>query len=142
MTTLDTRQICSAATLTASYVASDAIEVKNVDHVVLTGQYTTGSDGTASSIQLKIEFANPLNGDPVSTDWVQETTSTLAPSVITDTPADHTQVGAVAATAYPIYIAVPINTKFFRVSRKETKAAAAFGTLSLNATLRSTQSFN
>lgn len=149
-TSLDTRPVFTATTLTGSYVTqslathstADYIETKNVDQITLSGLYTTGSDGTGSSIQIKVEYANPLLGLPVAADWMQDITESITTGTVTESQGVRSFTGAVAGTAYSIMIPFPISAKFVRFSVKETKAGSVFGTVTLKATLRKQETFN
>lgn len=137
----DVRKVFTAQTLTGSYVvqASPAnINIEGFDQVNLDVAYTMGTAETANSIQIKIEFANPIVGDPASTDWSQETSITTVSGVTTILQHSYTFDAVSAAGTYDRFqIAIPINSKYMRVSVKETGIAANGGTATIKAILRS-----
>lgn len=142
---LDTRLVLNAVTLTGSYVAQTAptfIETSNVDQVTVDIAYTMGAAETGNSVEVKIEVANPLSGDPVSTDWHQLVIKTVSTSS-EDLNKKELTYGAdsAAGTVDRISYNLPFSSKFVRFSAKETGIAANGGTLTLKATLRREKTF-
>jgi hypothetical protein len=140
---LETITLIDNATLTASYLplAADNLElnVEKVTQITLDVFYTTGAAETNNTIELKVEFANTMSNrtSPVTGDWVQETTISASGGTTTVTPNIYQITGASATTTYPVQIAVPMASRFIRVSVKESGVAANFGTVTVKCTMAS-----
>jgi hypothetical protein len=146
---LDTRTIFSATTLTGSYVTQTGpgyFETTNVDQVVLDVIYTPVTSETGNSIQIRVQFANPVSDKsfPASTDWVTPTAENTAHGITTLTLQNYTfaQTGT-GPTPENFQIDIPIQGKYMRIAIKESdQSSTNFGTATIKATLRSEQSFN
>lgn len=140
LTTKDTRTVADAITLTGSYVTQSSpayFEITDIDQVNLDVSYTMGAAETSNSLQLKVEFANPKNNDPVTADWHQQISESTSSGTTTISLQSYTFAAVSAAATYDRFqIAIPVNSKFMRISYKETGIAANEGTLTLKATLR------
>jgi hypothetical protein len=109
-----------------------ALNADNIDqlHVDLVWDPVAISD----ILYLIIEFANPLNGEPVTADWGQECGVTYASGVSTvaQNTYSFTATG-VAAVVLPIDI--PITSRWYRIKVQET-AAGVHGTIRVKVTQR------
>jgi len=122
----------SPITLTAAYSGnvSSAIKMDGADAVSLDVGYTMGTAETANSIQLKVEYADPTNGAPASTDWMQEGNEATSGATTTVTLGERTFTATVAAATYDYFtVSLPLAAKhkYIRVSAKETGIAANGG---------------
>lgn len=135
MQILTTKKLFDAATLTGSYVASSAVKIGKANQVTLDVAYTMGTAETLNSIEIKVEFANPvLLNEPVTTDWHQEAAESVSGGTSTVSLFERTFTATQAAGTYDRFqIAIPVSSKFFRVSVKETGIAANGGTVTVKA---------
>ncbi len=126
----------SRVALTDTYAdnISNARNIGSAYQIALDIEYTMGAGETANSIEVKIEFANPLvNGvDPTSTEWYQPTSESTIAGVTTLSPQSYTFSAVSAAATYDRFqIGIIDRSKFMRVSIKETGKATNFGTASV-----------
>lgn len=133
----DTRPIFAAYDLTTSYVAQTSpgyIECEDRDQIVLDIDYTQGGGGSSNTMQLKVEFANPTNGVPVTADWYQQSSESTVAGVTTVTVQYYTWTAN-----FKGQVAIPVSSKYFRILAKETVAGGSAGVLSAKSTMRSEQ---
>jgi hypothetical protein len=130
----------NAITLTGSYTGtqiSSAIAIKNSSQVMLDVAYTMGAAETSNSIQIKVEFANPAEvvntGDVASTDWHRQISESTTSGTTTISLQEYTFSAVSAAATYDRFqIAIPVCSRFIRVSAKETGIAANGGTATIS----------
>lgn len=144
---LDTKQVFSATTLTGSYVVQSSpayFELTGVEKIVLDVAYTMGTSETSNSIQVRVEYANPLNDNdlPVTTDWHIKSNEATSGSTSTATQCEYTFSAVSAAGTFDRFqITLEPIAKYMRVSIKETGIASNGGTCSIKATLKRDGSF-
>jgi len=115
----------STVTLTAAYAGnvSSAFNVESLDQLALAIYFAAGT--VTDTLEWKIEFANPLNGDPVTADWEAEVSTSTVAGVTTVHEKTHTFTSS--AATHLLHPDFPVHTKWIRVSVKNT-AAGAHGT--------------
>ena len=127
-------------TLESTYVSgnvSEGIVVQNAEQLLLEVEYTMGTAETSNSIQLKVEFADPLNipsngGTPADTDWYGEVTESASSGTVTINLAEYSFDAVSSAGTYDRFvIALPNSSQFVRVSMKETGVASNKGSASV-----------
>ena len=118
----------SAVTLTAAYTGNVGVTqaVASENQLTLHIGYTMGAAETANSLEFKVEFSDD------DTTWYQETMSTLNSGTDTLVLLEHSFTATQAAATYDYFeFTMPINSKYFRVSLKETGIASNGGTCSV-----------
>ena len=127
-----------AATYTGSGISS-AYDVKNAVKLYLDVEYTMGTGESSNSIEVKVEFADPLvkRSTPVTADWYQTTNEADGGGTTTLTLQEYTFAAVSAAATYDRFVIDLTKTlknighHWIRVSVKETGKASNFGNASV-----------
>lgn len=125
-----------AATYTGSGISS-AYDVKNAVKLYLEVEYTMGATETSNSIEVKVEFADPLVGPAVTADWYRTTNEADSTATTALYLQEYSFEAASAAGTYDRFIIDLTKTlknighKYIRVSVKETGKATNFGSTSV-----------
>lgn len=103
----------------AAYLSSKKVQTLAID-VIPSGGTTT----------LKVEFANPVTGDPVEADFVQEAVESISGGTATSNVLEHANISSARQ------LLIECRSKFYRISVKGS------GTVTVKVTTASEESFN
>jgi hypothetical protein len=119
-----------ALTTAFSGNVSSAHPVGHFSQMTICFDYTPGAGGGGNSVQIKVEGTpDLLDNSGVTPVYFQETASATSSGTVTHFLAEHTFVGAVAATSYKGMFYVPPSFLALVISAKETVGGGAAGTL-------------
>lgn len=151
---LTTREVIgssgSPVTLTNAYTGTGQrsawIDIRNADQAAIDVWYTMGATETSNSIQVLIEFANPvsnsvdyssLSTNATTGDNVRNASISTTSGTTTLTQQEYTFSAVSAAATYDSFqIQIPLMSKFMRIGVKETGIATNGGGARVRLTVR------
>ena len=133
------KRLANAQILTAAYVAADnsigagvPLVVYEESYVQLDFTYITGAAEAGTRFQFQLEFNTEDGG---ANAWTPEMVSSVSSAIDTLTQVTHQFGGGAGATTYQGSYRIPLCSRALRVRVRETGVGAAFGTITIRATI-------